>query len=149
MAKKAPTSSAAKAKHRAASKQSADRVSAEDFPRRSLHDAVPIAKILKDVYAGGNATWEEIAKALGVNASYPTNKYPLWAATAYGIVNAEGAKGGERRYSLSEIGRKIVAETYEGEAQEGKIKALLTPVILSKFLTEYNGHQIPAPQFFP
>ncbi len=51
--------------------------------------------------------------------------------------------------SLSETGRKIVSPTYDNEDKEGKIKALLTPSVLSKFFTDYNGHSIPAEIHFP
>lgn len=64
----------------------------------------------------------------------------MWAALGYGLLT----KDEEGRFRLSETGRKIVAETYEGEAKEGCIKAVMTPTVLSKFYTAYNGHPIPA-----
>jgi hypothetical protein len=73
-------------------------------------------------------------------------KYAVWSAAAYGIVNAEGSANQNRTYSLAENGRKIIAENYPGEAQEAKVKAILTPTVLSKFYTDYNGHPIPPTQ---
>lgn len=37
----------------------------------------------------------------------------------------------------------LIAENLPGEAQEAKVKAVLTPTVLSKFFTDYNGHPIP------
>lgn len=70
-------------------------------------------------------------------------RYGLWSAIAYGVVNSEEGLNKSRRYSLAETGRKIVAENIPGEAQEAKIKAVLTPTVLSKFFTDYNGNPIP------
>jgi hypothetical protein len=60
---------------------------------------------------------------LGVSPTSPPNRYPLWSATAYGII----IKHENNTYSLAETGRKILAPTYEGEKEEGiKKKALFT-----------------------
>jgi len=58
-------------------------------------------------------------------------------------VNSEEGPNQSRRYSLAETGRKIVAENIPGEAQEARVKAVLTPTVLSKFFTDYNGNPIP------
>jgi hypothetical protein len=50
---------------------------------------------------------------------------------------------------LAETARKILAPNYSGEDREGKVKALLTPRILSKFYTDYNGHTLPDRTHFP
>src|SRR5687767_9458457 len=85
-------------------------VSSEALPRRTLQDALRIAQIIRDNYAGKPTTWVEIAKALGVSEKIKVNRYPLWSAVAYGIV----LKHDDNTYSLSETGRKILAPTYEG-----------------------------------
>jgi hypothetical protein len=117
-------------------------LSAEAIPRRSLEQSVEVAKTLRQVYAGKAASFEELATAMGLSKTNNNFKYAVWSAVAYGIVNAEGPKQ-ERRYLLAENGRKIVAENFPGEAQEAKVKAVLTPTVLSKFFTDYNGHPVP------
>ena len=87
----------------------------------------------------------EIAQAMGVSATSPSNRYPLWSAVAYGIV----LKGEGNTYSLSETGRKILAPTYEGERDEGVKKALFTPSVLSRFYTDYNGSLLPTTDLMP
>ena len=118
------------------------RVSSESLPRRPLEQAVDVAKTLRAVYATNSVSAQELATAMKLNRTHPQFKYLLSAAVAYGIVNADGASQ-NRTYSLAETGRKIVAENAPGEAAEGKVKAVLTPTVMSKFFTDYNGHAIP------
>lgn len=120
-------------------------VCAEALPRRPLEEALHIAEIIRDTYAGKAASWTEIAKAKGVSQKNPVNRYPLWSAVAYGIV----LKNEDNTYSLGETGRKILAPTYEGEKEEGIKKALFTPSVLSRFYTDYNGSPIPTEDLFP
>lgn len=117
-----------------------NKMSAEALPRRTLEQAVTLAQKLYEVYARDAASEAEIAQALGVSGVTNSFRYQLWAALGYGIVT----KDADGRFLISETGRKIVAETYEGEAKEGRIKAIMTPTVLSKFYSTYNGHAIPA-----
>ncbi len=118
------------------------RVSADALPRRALEQAIEVAKTLRANYAAKSVSIDELAKAMNTTRNTADFKYCLWSAVAYGIVNAEGSKQ-HRSYSLAETGRKIVAENIPGEAKEAKVKAVLTPTVLSKFFTDYNGHPIP------
>lgn len=120
-------------------------VSAEALPRRPLEDALSVAQIIRDTYAGKPTSWIEIAKAKAVSEKNPVNRYPLWSAVAYGIV----LKNEDNTYTLGETGRKILAPTYDGEREEGIKKALFTPSILSRFYTDYNGSPIPNEELFP
>jgi len=113
-------------------------VSAEQLPRRSLEQALRVAQALRETLAGGPATWDDIASALKIGAS-AQNKYYLWSAQAYNLVQKD-----EDKYSLSEIGRKILAPTSPNEDREAMVQAVLTPVILSRFFTDYNGSPFPA-----
>ena len=119
------------------------KVYSEDLPRRTLEAALPVAKVLRETYAGKEATWEEIASALKVNPKYPANKYPLWSAVAYALIKRD-----EKDYSLAEVGRKILAPNYNGEDAEGKLKAVLSPKALSRFYSDYNGSPLPKEDLF-
>jgi hypothetical protein len=92
-------------------------------------------------------SFDEVAKAMNTTRNVANFKYIVWSSVSYGIVNAEGPSQ-KRTYSLAEAGRKIVAENIPGEPQEAKVKAVLTPTILIKFFTDYNGHPIPPPENF-
>lgn len=117
-------------------------LTADALPRRSLEQSVEVAMKLRKVYATASVSFDELAKAMELSRNNPNFKYAVWSAVSYGIVNAEG-KSQNRRYTLAETGRKIVAENIPGEAQEAKVKAVLTPTVFSRFFTDYNGHQIP------
>ena len=122
MAAKKPTL-AAKQKITPARKQKDARtiVLADALPRRPLEESLKVAQIIRDTYAGKAATWEEIAKAKGVSATNPVNRYPLWSAVAYGII----LKNDDNTYSLSETGRKTLAPTYEGGEKRASRKHCL------------------------
>ncbi|MCC3374137.1 hypothetical protein [Cohnella sp. REN36] len=94
--------------------------------------------------AGGSASFEELAKLLGTSKNNIRTKYTIWGSEAYGLVT----KNEKNQYMLSETGRKIIAPTFDGEDSEAKVKAILTPTILSKFYTEYNKHPVPQDTFF-
>lgn len=128
-----------------ATEKKATVVSSESLPRRTLADALRIATVIRDNYAGKPTSWSEIASALGVSDKNPVNRYPLWSAVAYGLV----LKHDNNTYSLSETGRKILAPTYDGEREEGVKKAMFTPSVLSRFYTDYNGSTMPSDELFP
>jgi hypothetical protein len=119
---------------------------AEDLPRRTLQDSLALARALHSTYAGKSASWEELCATCEISKQTNSTKYLFWAAKAYGILTKETTG---QIFSLSETGRKIVAPTYDGEDREGILKAVLTPTLLSKFYTDYNGHPIPGPSHFP
>ncbi len=130
---------------KAATKKTRVVISGDVLPRRSLEQVIRVAEILHTTYAGKSASWNEVSQALGIGANSPNTKYIIWGAQSYGIVNKEE----NNSISLAETGRKIVAPNYDGEDGEGRIKAILTPTMLSKFYSDYNGHQVPSPIHFP
>lgn len=67
------------------------------------------------------------------------NKYYLWSAQAYNLIEKEN-----EQFSLSEIARKILAPTRPNEDKEASVRAILTPIIFSRFFTDYNGNPFPA-----
>ncbi len=118
--------------------------SGEALPRRTLEQAVRVPEILHLTFAGKPATRTEITRTLGIGVRSANTHYLFASAQSYGLVVRE-----VEQFSLLETGRKIVAPTYDGEEKEARLKAVLTPSILSKFYTDYNGHQIPGAAHFP
>ncbi len=114
-------------------------VSAEQLPRKSLEQALRVARALRDTLAGGPATWEEIASAMGISAGTQVNKYYLWSASGYGLIEKDAD-----RFQLTEVGRKMLAPTKPNEDKEAAVRAVLTPVVFSRFFTDYNGMPFPA-----
>lgn len=119
-------------------------ISQSELPRVTLEQVVPVAQLMYDNIANGSVTFDELAKLMGKSPNTVSTKYTIWGAEAYGLIT----KNEENNYILSETGRKIVAPTYDKEDQEGKLKAILTPTLLSKFYTEYNRHPIPQDTYF-
>lgn len=145
MGKKAPyAKSPAKAKPEKSGTAKTKAIASDDLPRKTLEEAIRVARVIKDDYAGKLATWDDIAESMGFAASNPNNKYFLWAATAYGIIE----KTGDDRYRLTEIGRKILAPTYENEDFEGKVIAIGKPTILARFHSDYGSSQLPSNDIF-
>jgi hypothetical protein len=126
-------------------KKASERMPAEWLPRLSLEQALRVADTLYNAYAGKAASSVDIAKALGLGARSGHFNYLISSSLAYGIVNKEKPKV----YSLSEIGRKIVAPTYDQEAAEGIRKAVLNPFIPTMFYSDYDGHPLPPDDLFP
>jgi hypothetical protein len=50
-------------------------VSAETLPRKSLEQALRVAKALREVLAGGPASWQQVATAMGIAPGAQVNKY--------------------------------------------------------------------------
>ena len=124
------------------------RVSAEALPRRALRDVRFVAEILHKTYAGKSASWDEIAEAAQIAKQTNETKYKFWSALAYGIIKKDENVGGQV-FALTETGRKIVAPTYDGEDREAVRKAVLTPTVLSKFYSDYDGYPVPGDAHFP
>lgn len=115
------------------------KVAAEYLPRKTIEEATQVVSLIHKNYAAQSVTWNDIATLLGVSEKNQTNKYPLWSAQAYGML----VRNEDHTFQVAETGRKIVAPEYSGEDMEGRVKALLTPKVLSKLFTDYNGRQLP------
>ncbi|WP_148252867.1 hypothetical protein [Aidingimonas lacisalsi] len=123
-------------------KKGAQRIPTSKLPRRTLEECVSVPKAIHEVYAGGPASWDELAGGMGAGAKSDNTKYLIWGALAYELILQDGEK-----YNLSETGRKILAPNYAGESEEGKLKAITIPTILSRFYTDYDGQIIPEDEF--
>ena len=138
MAKKKAAKTKPGAKKVAKSGAARVQISADQLPRKSLEQAIRVARALRDVHAGGPTQWPQIAEAMGISSGAQANKYFLWSAQAYGLIERDADM-----YSLSEIGRKILAPTTSSEDKEALVRAVMTPVMFSRFFTDYNGSPFP------
>lgn len=119
-------------------------IASEDLPRKTLEDALKVARVVKDDYAGSMATWDDIAKSMGLSPNNPNNQYYLWAASSYGIIE----KADNKQFRLTETGRKILAPTFDNEDREGKILAVGKPAILARFYSDYGSSSLPSGEIF-
>ena len=117
-------------------------ISTTDLPKKTLEECLVVIKPIHEIYAGGSATWDEIAGAMNVGSKSPNTKYLIWGAQAYELILKDGEK-----FHLSETGRKLLAPNYPEEKSEAAIKAIRIPTIPSKFYSDYDGKLIPDDEF--
>jgi len=115
-------------------------LSQSDVPRYPLDDALRVANAISDQYGKQATSPLDIAVALDMKPSSGPFRYLCGAALAYGI-----ADGGPRapQIGLTELGRRIVAPTEEGDDLRAKREALLQPRVVGEFLRKYNTSKLP------
>ncbi|CAM7643884.1 MAG: hypothetical protein E6265_10950 [Enterobacteriaceae bacterium] len=74
-------------------------VSTNELPKKTLEECLAVIKPIYEIYAGGSATWDEIAGAMNVGSKSPNTKYLIWGAQAYELIVKENDK-----FHLSETG---------------------------------------------
>ncbi|QYK07881.1 hypothetical protein [Shewanella mangrovisoli] len=116
--------------------------STNELPKKTLEECLAVIKPIHEIYAGGSATWDEIAGAMNVGSKSPNTKYLIWGAQAYELIVKEGDK-----FHLSETGRKLLAPNYPEERSEAAIKAVRIPTLPSKFYSDYDGKLLPDEEF--
>lgn len=118
------------------------KISTYELPKKTLEECITVIKPIYEIYAGGSASWDEIAGAMNVGSKSNNTKYLIWGAQAYELIVKEGDK-----FQLSETGRKLLAPNYPEEKLEAAIKAIRIPTILSKFYSDYDGKLLPDDEF--
>lgn len=119
------------------------RVSQTDVPRYPLDDALRVARAIADEYGKRPVSPLDIAVALNMKPTTGSFRYLCGAAMAYGLTD-----GGPRspQIGLTELGRRIVAPTEEGDDQLAMREALLQPRVVGEFLRRYNTSKLPTKQ---
>jgi hypothetical protein len=115
-------------------------VSQTDVPRYPIQDALRVARAIADQYGKQPASPLDIAVALDMKPTTGPFRYLCGSALAYGITD-----GGPRatQIGLTDLGRRIVAPTEEGDDQKAMREALLQPRVVGEFLRRYNTSKLP------
>lgn len=115
-------------------------LSQSDVPRYPLDEALRIANAISDQYGKQPTSPLDIAVALEMKPSSGPFRYLCGSALAYGITD-----GGPRAplIDLTDLGRRIIAPTEEGDDLRAKREALLQPRVVGEFLRKYNTSKIP------
>lgn len=121
--------------------QKRQRLSQSDVPAYSLQDALRIAEVLRDEYGKHPTKPIDVASALPMSPNSGPFRMITGAAVAYGITDG-GAKA--ELIALTDLGRRIVAPTDEGEDVRAMREALLRPRVVREFLEKYNGSPLPS-----
>lgn len=115
-------------------------VSQSDVPRHSLRDALKVPRVLNDQYARRPTKPLRVAEALGVAPTTGTFRSLTAAAVAFGLT--EGTAWADE-ISITELGKRAVAPTREGDDLDAQREALLKPRIIGQFLRQYDNAKLP------
>lgn len=118
-------------------------VSQSDVPRYPLEDSLRVARAISDQYGKKPVSPLDLAVALDMKPTTGTFRYLCGSALAYGITD-----GGPRapQIGLTDLGRRIVAPTEEGDDVRAMREALLQPRVVGEFLRRYNSSKLPKRQ---
>jgi predicted nucleotide-binding protein len=118
------------------------RVSQTDVPSYSLDDALRVAYAISNEYGKRPTRPVDVATALRMMPKSGPFRMLTGAAFAYGVTDG-GAYADE--IGLTDLGRRIVAPTEEGDDVTARREALLRPRVVREFLERYDGSQLPSP----
>ena len=116
------------------------RVSQMDFPSLPLALALKVARGLWDHYAGKSAAPHNVALAIDVSPTSSAWRSLTGASIAYGLT--EGGYGAGE-ITLTELGKRIVAPTSEGDNEAALQAAALAPRIAGEFFRQYDRAKFP------
>ena len=109
------------------------------IPSHSLRKALVIAQGLWDNFAGTSLP-HDLAIALNYSLASSGWRSITGAAAAYGLTTgAYNAK----EIGLTDLGRRIVAPTEEGDDERAKMEAALKPTLLNQFFAKYDSAKLP------
>lgn len=116
------------------------RVSQADIPNLTLMQSCRIAQAIWDHYAGSGAAPHQVAMALDLSPTSGGWRNLCGASIAYGLTD-----GGynANQITLTELGRRIVAPTKEGDDQIALREAALRPRIPREFFSQYDRAKFP------
>ena len=116
-------------------------VSQSDVPRYSLLEALKVPRALADQYGKQPAAPLDVAVALDVKPASTNFRYLCGSALAYGLTDG-GPKTAQ--IGLTDLGRRIVAPTEDGDDQTAMREALLKPRVIGEFLGRYSSAKLPS-----
>ncbi|HEV7746566.1 MAG TPA: TIR domain-containing protein [Pyrinomonadaceae bacterium] len=118
-------------------------MSQSDVPAFSLSKAIRVAQGVADNYGKSPTRPLRVAEALNLQPLSSSFRMLTGASIAYGLT--EGGYNAEL-ISITQLGKRIVAPTAEGDDRAAKREALLRPRVVREFLTKYNGSRLPTDQ---
>ena len=118
-------------------------LSQTEVPRLTLLQALRVAQAINDNYAKQPTKPLRVADALDLAPTTGRFRELTSASAAYGVT--EGTAWATQ-ISLTQLGKRIVAPTQEGDEIAARIDAVLQPRIIREFLTRYDGSRFPSQQ---
>ncbi len=111
-----------------------------DIPRLALSEALRLPQSLYDDFAGGSAAPHQLAISVNISPTSSNWRELCGASIAYGLT-----QGGynAKAITLTDLGKRIVSPTEEGQDTIAKVEAALRPSILRQFYDRYNKAKFP------
>jgi predicted nucleotide-binding protein len=116
------------------------KISQSDIPNVSLEQAMKIAFALWENFAGKGAAPHNVAMALDLSPTSGGWRNLCGASIAYGL--SEGGYNASA-ITLTELGRRLVAPTQEGDDEIARREAALKPRIPGEFFRRYDRAKFP------
>lgn len=116
------------------------KVSQTEFPRESLAKALTIAEAIWENFAGKGAAPHDVALALDLTPTSGGWRNLCGTSIAYGLT--EGGYNANE-IVLTELGRRIVAPTSEGDDASARVEAIIKPRIMGEFFRKYDKAKFP------
>ena len=117
------------------------KVSQKDFPNLPLENALRIAQAIWDHYAGKGAAPHDVAMAIGMAPTSGSWRNLCGTSIAYGLT--EGGYN-SKEIILTDLGRRIVSPTEEGDDANAMAEAMMQPRIIKEFYEKYDKAKFPA-----
>lgn len=116
----------------------------QNFPRRTLEDALKIPQVIQE-FNGGNP-WPpgDVAKAIGSTAASTTYFYWAAAAREYGLT--EGGRDAAV-ISITDLGRRAVAPTSGDERAQALVEAFLNIEVFRAVVEHFKGSKLPPEEY--
>lgn len=120
--------------------QKRTKVSQTEFPRESLAKALSIAEAIWENFAGKGAAPHDIAMALDLSPTSGSWRNLCGTSIAYGLTSGGYAAN---TIELTDLGRRIVAPTSEGDDVNARVEAILQPRVMGEFFHRYDKAKFP------
>ncbi len=114
-----------------------------DFPRFTLQKSIEVAQALWDNYAGKSAIPIQLAGAMDVSPTSSNWQRLPGSSVAYGLTTGSY---NSQHITLTELGKRIVAPTKDGDDKKAIVESILKPRILKEFYTRYDKAKFPKDQ---
>ena len=115
-------------------------LSQTDLPSVKLSEALRIPLGIRDNYALNPSTPLDVGTAIGIAPTSGSFRTLTGASIAFGLTTG-GYNAAE--ISLTELGKRIVAPSQEGDDVLAKREAFERPRVIREFIQKYDGNKLP------
>ncbi len=115
-------------------------ISQSKIPILTLSEAIRLAQSMYDDFAGKPTPPHQLAMAVDISPTSSGWQDLCGASIAYGIT--AGGKNAQT-ISLTDLGRRVIAPTVEGDDLAAKVECALRPEIARQFYEHYNRAKFP------